>query len=309
MRKVFLMKGIPASGKTTVAKEIMASEPGRWKRVNFDELRASIDNGAYSPENEKIILKTRDLIIQEALKNQFNVIVDNTHIKDKGRHFDHICSLVEMLGIDAQVIEKPVYIEVEDALTRDAARPAPVGEMVIRTFWKESGGRQFKHYKPKVETFRAAEKAAIEKKAKFNPKLQPAILVDLDGTLAIIGDRNVYDAEKCDEVDVLNIPVAETVKLYHKAGYKIIFCSGRIDKYRDATVRFINKHLPDIEYVLFMRNSGDKRKDSIVKDEIFQREINGKYNVLLALDDRDQVVEHYRKVLGLTVFQVEYGNF
>lgn len=309
MRKVILMKGIPASGKSTLAKQMMAEEPGRWKRVNFDELRASVDNGIYSPENEKTIIKMRDLIIQEALKNQSNVIVDNTHIKDKGRHFDHICGLVEVLGIDAQVIEKPVYIDVDEALARDAKRPAPVGEMVIRTFWKESGGKSFKLYKPKVATFKAAERGLVEKKAKFNPKLQNAIIVDLDGTLAIIGDRNVYDAEKCDEVDRLNEPVAETIRLYYKAGYKIIFCSGRIDKYRDATVRFINRHLPDIEYVLFMRNSGDKRKDNIVKGEIFQEQINGKYNVRLVLDDRDSVVELWRKTLGLDCWQVNYGNF
>lgn len=301
------MKGIPACGKSTKAKELMAK--GKWKRVNFDELRASIDGGVYSPENEKIILKVRDMLIQEALKNQYDVIIDNTHIKDKGRHFDHICSLVEVLGIDAQVSEMPLYIDVDEAIARDAKRPAPVGEMVIRTFWKESGGKGFKLYKPRVETFRAADRALIDRKAKRNPKLQPAVICDLDGTLAIIGDRNVYDASRCDEVDILNEAVAEALRLYYKAGYKIIFCSGRISKYRDATVRFINKYLPDIEYTLFMRNDGDKRKDSIVKEEIFQKEINGKYNVVVVLDDRDQVVELWRKQLGLDCWQVNYGNF
>lgn len=308
MNKVYLMVGIPACGKSTFAKELMAKEPGRWKRINFDELRSSIDNGIYSPENEKIIIKTRDLLIQEALKNQFNVIVDNTHIKDKGRHFTHICSLVESLGINAQVIEKPIYCEVDEALERDAKRQAPVGEKVIRTFWKEAGGRQFRFYKAKVETFLAADRPDSEKKLKFNPKLPNAIIVDLDGTLAIIGDRDVYDAEKCDELDLINVPVAETVNLYYKAGYKIIFCSGRIDKYREPTIRFIEKYLPDMEYVLFMRHSGDKRKDSIVKNEIFQKEINGKCNILFCLDDRQQVVDFYR-LIGLTVFQVAPGNF
>lgn len=306
MRKIILTKGIPASGKSTFAKELMVKERG-WKRVNFDELRATIDNGIYSPENEKIILKVRDLIIQEALKNQMDVIVDNTHIKDNGRHFNNICTLVESFGIDCQVFEKHFYIDVEEALERDAKRANPVGEKVIRTFWKEAGGQSFKHYKPRSETFLAATKNN-DKQAKHNPKAPPAIICDLDGSLATLNGRNPYDASECDTNDSINLPVAETVKLYHNAGYKIIFCSGRIEKYREATVKFIEKHLPEVKYDLFMRHNSDKRKDCILKDEIFRREIEGKYNILLCLDDRNQVVDHYRSI-GLTVFQVAPGNF
>lgn len=308
MRKVFVLKGIPASGKSFFAKELMAKEKG-WKRINFDDLRATIDGGVYSPDNEKIILKTRDVIIQESLKRQMDVIVDNAHIKDKGKHFNNICALVESLGIDCQVIEKHFYIDVEDAIGRDAKRPSPVGEKLIRTFWKEAGGKQFKHYKPKVEIFAAKNSTYNKNKIKMDSSLPKALICDLDGTLALIGDRNVYDASECDVKDELNIPVAETIKLYHQAGYKIIFCSGRIDKYREPTVKFIEKYLPGMDYMLFMRHSSDKRKDSIVKNEIFQQEINGKYAVLLVLDDRDSVVELWRKQIGLPTFQVNYGNF
>jgi len=307
MRKIFILKGIPASGKSFFAKELMAKEPGRWKRINFDELRTSIDNGVYSPENEKIIVKTRDLLIQEALKNQFNVIVDNTHILDRGKHFDHICSIVEPLGIDAQMIEKPIYCEIDDALARDAARPAPVGEKVIRNYWKEIGGRLFRYYKPKVETFLASAKGN-SKRVKYVPGLPDAIGCDLDGTLALIGERNIYDAENCDKVDAINEPVADVVKLYAQSGRKIIFCSGRIEKYRGATIRFIEKHLPGLEYELYMRKDGDKRKDSIVKNELYRNYIEGKYNLLFVLDDRNQVVEEWRRI-GITCFQVAPGNF
>jgi predicted kinase len=305
MRKVIITKGIPASGKSTFARELMAKERG-WKRINFDEIRATIDNGIYSPENEKIILKVRDLIIQESLKNQMDVIVDNTHIKDKGKHFNNICILVESLGIDCQVIEKHFYIDVEEALERDAKRANSVGEKVIRTFWKEAGGEGFKDYKPKSETFLAATKNN-DKHIKHNPKALPAIVCDLDGSLALLNGRNPYDASECQN-DTINLPVAETVKLYYNAGYKIIFCSGRIEKYREQTIEFIKKHLPGIEYDLFMRHNSDKRKDCIMKDEIFRREIEGKYNTLFCLDDRQQVVDHYRSI-GLTVFQVAPGNF
>lgn len=308
MVKVIVAKGIPASGKSTWAKDEVRRGRGTWKRVNRDDIRAMIDCGVYSPDNEKLVLKVRDLIIQNSVKNGINVIVDDTNIKDRGKNFSDICSIVEPLNINAQVIEKPFYIDVEEALTRDAVRPAPVGEKVIRTFWKEAGGNQFKFYKPKVETFLVSNDAADKGQIKHDPKLQNALICDLDGTLALLNGRNPYDASNCDENDSINIPVAETVRAYFKMGYAILFCSGREDKYKPQTIRFIEKYLPDMQYALFMRQSGDRRKDSIIKDQIFKENITGKYNVLFALDDRNQVVEYWRS-RGLTCFQVAPGNF
>jgi len=59
---------------------------------------------------------------------------------------------------------------------------------------------------------------------------------------------------------------------------------------------------------LFMRATGDQRRDHIVKEEIFDREIRGRYHVVGVFDDRAQVVRMWRS-LGPTVFQVAEGNF
>lgn len=306
MVKVIICKGIPASGKSTWAKEQVAKE-NNWKRVNRDDLRAMLDAGTYTPANEKLVLKIRDLVIKESVKNGINVIIDDTNIKDKGKNFADVCALVEALEMDVQVIEKAFYVDVNEAIERDSKRAAPVGEKIIRTFWHEAGAKQFKFYHPRVETFLGSDKTN-SKKIKHNPKLPNAIMIDLDGTLALINGRNPYDASRCDETDLINQPVAETARLYHNAGYSVIFCSGREDRYRDPTVRFIEKHLPEVKYSLFMRRSGDRRKDSIIKNEIFRGEIDPNYNVLFCLDDRNQVVDFYRSI-GLTVFQVAPGNF
>jgi hypothetical protein len=58
-----------------------------------------------------------------------------------------------------------------------------------------------------------------------------------------------------------------------------------------------------------MRKAKDYRKDAIIKREIFDREISGKYRIEFVLDDRDQVVDMWRKDLKLNCFQVNYGNF
>lgn len=57
-----------------------------------------------------------------------------------------------------------------------------------------------------------------------------------------------------------------------------------------------------------MRKSGDMRKDSIVKREMFDEHIRGRYNVNFVLDDRNQVVELWRS-MGLTCLQVADGDF
>ena len=57
-----------------------------------------------------------------------------------------------------------------------------------------------------------------------------------------------------------------------------------------------------------MGNADDSRKDSIVKQEIYEMCIKDKYNVLFVLDDRDQVVNMWREQ-GLKCLQVAEGNF
>jgi len=140
-------------------------------------------------------------------------------------------------------------------------------------------------------------------KPAHNPNLPDAILCDLDGTIALIGDRNPYDAASC-EKDLVNEPVRSILQTSGKA---IVFVSGREDKFKPQTLAWLQKH--DISFNgLHMRKSGDMRKDSIVKKEIYDEFILDKYNVAFVLDDRDQVVKVWRD-LGLTCLQVDYGDF
>ncbi|MFA9289040.1 MAG: HAD family acid phosphatase [Weeksellaceae bacterium] len=140
--------------------------------------------------------------------------------------------------------------------------------------------------------------------------LPKAIICDLDGTLALLGKRSPYDASTAEE-DSLNNPIANILEVYsHQETYdiKIILLTGREDKYREQTQRWLQKH--NIIYEeLYMRRTGDRRKDTVYKKEIYQNQIEGKYDVLFVLEDRDQVVAMWRKDLGLTCLQVEYGDF
>ena len=89
---------------------------------------------------------------------------------------------------------------------------------------------------------------------------------------------------------------------------EIVIFSGRDGSCRIETEDWLGKY--EVKYdQLHMREAGDNRKDSIVKRELFDTHIKGKYNVLYVVDDRNQVVDMWRNELGLTCFQVAEGDF
>lgn len=133
----------------------------------------------------------------------------------------------------------------------------------------------------------------------------PAIIVDLDGTLALIGDRSPYDADDCG-LDTVNPAVAAVIGWAAAAGNAIILVTGRglkasHRKYTEQWLTWNNIHYDE----LFMRRPGDSRPDHVVKAEIYRCRIEENHDVLFVLDDRRSVVRMWREEFGLTVFQVD----
>ncbi len=147
------------------------------------------------------------------------------------------------------------------------------------------------------------------------------IVCDLDGTLADCEHRVHHVRTKPANWDAffagvkddkLNYPVLSVLnKFVEFEGfrYELIFCSGRPERCRADTVEWLLDHacLSEDEYTLLMRKDGDFRADHIVKQEILDKHID-KERVLFVLDDRQQVVDMWRRN-GLVCFQVAEGNF
>jgi hypothetical protein len=266
-----------------------------------------IDVGEWSPEHEKFIRKAKNNLIKLGLQQRFNIIVDDTNFKKD--IYDEICTIVKLLNIDVKIEEKYFNTDPNICIERDSKRSVgKVGPDVINDMYK----RYIKN-NPNISKER---QDVIVKQA--IPYLQqdkglPAIIIcDLDGTLALIHHRDPYDASTADQ-DEINPPVAQLISLMQVFGYKIFFVSGREDKYREATKSFLEKVVeqyglePD-KTELLMRKTGDFRKDSIIKKEIYDTHIKNKYFVEFVLDDRNQVVQLWRSI-GLPTFQVNEGDF
>ena len=145
----------------------------------------------------------------------------------------------------------------------------------------------------------------------FNdPSLPACVVCDVDGTLAPRGERSPYDYSLVHK-DIPNRPVVEAVRALKAAGNHVVLFSGRDDSCRDATAKWLDEHgVPWDE--LHMRVTGDKRADKIIKYELIQRVIAGKWHITCWLDDRDQVVDMVRAVIPdepTLCFRVNYGDF
>ncbi len=132
-----------------------------------------------------------------------------------------------------------------------------------------------------------------------------AILCDIDGTVALKGDRDIFDFSKVD-VDLPNPPIVHLIHILQMA-HPVVFLSGRMEEAREGTNKWMEKNqLKGVD--LFFRKDGDRRKDTVVKQEIYKEQIEPKYNILFVLDDRNQVVKMWREI-GLTCLQVADGDF
>jgi hypothetical protein len=155
------------------------------------------------------------------------------------------------------------------------------------------------------------------------------IICDLDGTLANCEHR-VHHVQKVDGKGLKRKPdwnafyagvrddtvngavlyVLDQFMNYGPSQFEVIFCSGRPERCREDTVEWLKEECRMWEpprTQLLMRKDGDFRADYIVKQEIYDTHIKGK-NVLFVMDDRQQVVDMWRRN-GLKCFQVAEGNF
>lgn len=285
--KIIMLKGLPGSGKSTWAKAKCKADP-YYVRVNKDDLRAMMSG--YRPgKDEDLILNWRDLLVTRALMIGKSVIVDDTnfHPKHEAR-LREIAALVQaqkLVPIEFAIIT--VDTPLEECLKRDLGRVNPVGAKVIKQMYRE----YMQQAAPKPEYIDGA---------------LHAIICDLDGTLAHHNGRSPYDAAKCD-TDLIDANVGRFLIDQWSRMKAIIFVSGRDAEFYDKTRAWLDKHLP-FQGLLLMRPKGDRRSDDIVKQEIYDEKIKGKYNVEVVLDDRNRVVDMWRRN-GLTCWQVAEGDF
>ena len=303
MQEIIMTHGVPASGKSTWAKEYIAKHLD-YVRINRDDLRSMFaDKKVHHVEQfENFVSDMQRRILSGALVRGNNVVIDDTNLNKKS--VDSVLTVIQQYcnDYDKSVSVKHIVMEADvyDCIARDSKRESPLGSDIINKFQGDLSKAKQQGWLKNLVTQMYPSKGSV-----FTDK-KLAVICDLDGTLAIINDRNVYDTAKCEQ-DLINDPIKIILESVQSMGYEIIFVSGRSDAYRTQTQNWLDA--TGITYRwLFMRKQGDSRKDAIVKREIYDTLIEPAFSVEFALDDRNQVVDMWRN-LGITCLQVAPGDF
>lgn len=302
-KTVIVVRGIPASGKSTWVKERMAEfSDGAAIRLNNDDMSEMLfaSTDIHSKERGALLRDARLALLRTYLRREGSpsvIFIDNTNlIKSTVKGIEDI-ALQE--GAEFHVVDDFLSADVEECVRRDTSRARVVGEKVIRkmsTLTSKCNPWVDKGY-PVVEPYN-------------NDSTLPwVVLMDIDGTVAIKHpDRGIYDGSLA-HLDTPNIPIVTTLRALRQLNHvEVIAMSGRGDNDRKVTEDWIKEHVGE-GITLHMRKDKDLRPDWVVKYEMFQEHIAGKFHVLAAFEDRDQMVHLYRRRLYLPTVQVADGNF
>lgn len=131
MQTILVLKGLPASGKSTYAKEFVKNNDN-YIRVNRDDLRHMC--GEYwVPKREPLITKLEQISVETAIKEGYNVVLDATNFNPKVMIWvskiasEHGCEIVE------HIMTTPL----EECLKRDKGRIGEVGKSVIEGMYNK----------------------------------------------------------------------------------------------------------------------------------------------------------------------------
>jgi len=287
MSKLLMLSGLPASGKSTYAEDLVKNSGGGWVRVNKDLIRTMLHADKFTYANEKVTFGAEQDLAEYLLAIGKNVIVDDTNLGQ--RHHDTWKGLVDSMNQVLEPDEKPITfskrrfkVSFKECLERNWARGLKVPQSAIH--------RMATQYKM------------------IDGHWKPIIICDLDGTIADLQHRlHHIQKENATEEDYRNFyssesiakdgPIQEVIDMVQKeeeAGKTIIFVSGRSDESRQATEDWLYKHINFGYSALLMRQAGDKRPDTEVKKD-FLLQVLKDYDIEKVYDDRPSVIRMWRE--------------
>lgn len=301
-RKLIICRGIQGSGKSTWAKQWCHEDPKHRVRFNNDDIRNMLGD-YWVPDREKLVIEAKANMITFALITGYDVVVDNMNLNPKEDTWIRtLCTNIEKdKGIHVDIEYKDFFIPVEECIRRDAMRPNPIGEKVIKDTWR------------RYRTFIIQQNIneMLSKRPEHVDGARPAILVDMDATLCLNTTGRPYYGEGAAEGMLNDIAVegiCNLVKtLYEKRTIFIITGREGTPEIIEATKKWLDSNGIKVDG-LFFRPVKDYSPGAECKKKIYEDNIKGKYNVEFVLDDNYKCVEMWREQ-GLVCLQPNEGKF
>ena len=252
------------------------------------------------PSREDVVTKAKKDIVMYAMSKGYDIVVDNMNLNPKEiQYWENIINYYNgYLGkeVKYEIEFKDFFIPLEECIRRDACRPNPIGEKVIRETWK-----RYKHF---IQTSEV-EKYVNNLRA-WNIGKPTCVVVDMDSTLCFNTTKRPWFGEGAAEDMVNDVPngcVCDVIFELQKS-YPIVLATGRDTSQEEVTKQWLLDHEINVSEFYF-RTKGDYRKGVEVKREQIEK-ILEKYNILVIFDDCEPIVQMYRE-MGLTVLQPNKG--
>lgn len=133
MNKLLILQGIPASGKSTFAKQWVEEDPKTRVIVNRDSIRRGL--GPYwVPSREDLVSTIEYHMVTIALSQDYSVCLDATNLNPKyQQQWVDLANYYSRTELEYKTFD----ISLEEALERDKNREFPVGEKVINQFYNK----------------------------------------------------------------------------------------------------------------------------------------------------------------------------
>jgi len=288
-KQLILTVGASCSGKSSWAEEFTRNRDD-WVNLNRDDVRFKLFNNGerdwtkyvFNKTNEKKISQLVDRLCLIAVGCSHNIVVSDTNLSHKIRN--KWKDFANTFGYEYS--EKPFVVEWEELRKRNAQRKGGISESLLRQ-----------------QYYRMQEYLGVKKYVQ-DESLPKAFICDIDGNIATVDGRGHFDWDKVDTDKPRPVVIAMVHGLI-EAGYEPIFLSGRDSCCMEKTYNWImenvmREYLPACGgFRLYMRPEGDMRKDYVVKRELFDKYVKGKFNVCAVLDDRPQVINNCWNELGV----------
>ena len=298
---IYMTQGVPASGKTTWARQKLKDE-NNIKRICKDDLRDMLDNGKFSMKNERYILDMRNEMVESALLRGNDVILDDTNFSDD--HWKAMRDIAKRVG-NVKVVEIYFEVSLKEARRRNENRDEneKVPEHIIEDMFERHvrGGTSVSQ---REEFFPEANHPHNQTQTE---NLTESFIVDLDGTLALNNSGREYNEFLRVKEDDPNIPIVRMVQELYEDYEDLIIVTGRSEECRKECREWLNVFEVPFN-LLYMRGEHDTRRDTDVKKEIYFDEIHENNFVNFVIDDRMSVVNMWRS-LGIPTLQVSKGTF
>ena len=250
------------------------------------------------PSREDVVSKAKKEITTYAMDKGYDIVVDNMNLNPK--EIQYWVNLVDYhngyIGKDTkyEIEFKDFFIPLDECIRRDACRPNPIGEKVIRDTWK-----RYKHF---IQTFEVER--YVNNLRPWKIGLPTCVVIDMDSTVCFNISKRPWFGDGSTEAMINDIPNHGVVELVKAQGYPVVVCTGRNKDQYKVTIEWLAKQgITPVD--CYMRENGDYRKGVEVKSELMNQ-ILDKYNVLAVFEDCEPIVQKYRE-MGLTVLQPNKG--